>query len=277
MNEVLEAFTSESQNDLKDIEEREQLLDELADAVMDINEANNFCSGRSAKAITNLIFHAPPSLQWRAAEVVANCVQNNLAAQEYFMQAGIMDSLFPLMESDNFMCQLKALSALSCMVREYQPACKWFNKHDGVQKIEAILKSTNEFRLQRKCLALVDNVIHASSHLGVDSGSFDTPLYVKLVATSTSRDLRLAALNVLIRLVQHRKSSLSNNELALLLNVEGNDKTVDDEREGVNEAMDEEELLMVENLHALVKTESLSRGGDNAALNERRLIKAPNV
>jgi hypothetical protein len=268
--DIVETINCEPQSSSKDIEKKEQVLDELADAVMDINEANNFCSGTNAKPIIELILYAPPSLQWRAAEVVANCVQNNPAAQEYFMQAGIMDPLMLLLENDDLMCQIKALLALSCMVREYRPACEWFSHRCGIQKVEAILKSTNEFRLQRKCLALVDTVLCASSCLKVDTNNIDTSIYVGLVANSTSSELRIAALSILTKLVQHQKSSLSYDDLTLLSTIKGEGKVAE------NETMLEEEQLMVKDLQTLLNAEMLFRRDENQS-KEILLIKAPDM
>lgn len=57
------------------------------------------------ETLINLLSNSHSSLRWRAAEVVATCVQNNLPVQEWVLKAGCLPKLMRLLQDPDVTCR----------------------------------------------------------------------------------------------------------------------------------------------------------------------------
>jgi hypothetical protein len=88
------------------------------------------------------------SLRWRAAEVVAACVQNNPPVQALFADHGVLPLLLPLLQDKDATCRAKGLLALSCMVRGHAGSLAWLRQQDGTRMLCGLLEF-QDVRVQR--------------------------------------------------------------------------------------------------------------------------------
>ncbi|XP_026688953.1 hsp70-binding protein 1-like, partial [Diaphorina citri] len=79
-----------------------------------------------------LLEGSDPELRWRAAETVADIVQNNPFSQNFIIQTDFLNLLLTSIEHDsNTTVQVKSLYAVSCLVRDNEECLKEFIKRDG--------------------------------------------------------------------------------------------------------------------------------------------------
>jgi len=204
MQEIKEALDSGTNSENASLQEQERLLDELLDLVESIDQAKDLSTIGGFSTLLSLLHSPYPSVQSRAAEVAATCVQNNPAVQEAFMDGGIMPALWSLLDSNEILSRIKALLAISCMIRGHSPALSWFKHHDGGQKILIIAEDAQDPRLQRKCLQLLDYMLSSLPSeravlCAARQGSL-VNLLSSVFIPSDDGDVRIAALNVAARM-----------------------------------------------------------------------------
>lgn len=181
------------------VEEKERMLDELLDLVESIDQAKDLSTIGGLSTLLTVLESGEPSLQWRAAEIVGTCAQNNPPVQLSFLEGGVMPSIWSLLQSNDETCRLKSLLAISCMIRECAPAHAWYSEHGGVEKILTLLEEEKSVRIQRKCLQILDYAVKNSSEdfeTVVKNGSRLVAVLSKLIAESENSDVRSAALCV---------------------------------------------------------------------------------
>lgn len=199
IKEALDPGTSSAREDAS-LQEQERLLDELLELVESIDQAKDLSTIGGLSTLCSLLQSPHPSLQWRAAEVAATCVQNNPAVQEAFMNGGIMPALWSLLDSNVVLSKIKALLAVSCMIRGYPPALSWFMQQNGGQKVLIIAEQSEDPRLQRKCLQILDYILSFLPSERAVMYSAGEGLLIHLLSNvfipSDDGDVRIAALNV---------------------------------------------------------------------------------
>lgn len=209
MQDIKETLDSTAAADTPDVandlQQKEQLLDELMDLVESIDQARDLSSIGGLQTLLSLLHSPHPSLQWRAAEVMGTCVQNNPPVQESFFQGGAMPAVWPLLDHADAICQVKALLAVSCMVRGYPPALLWLRQQQGLTKFVGML-SNSDARVQRKCLQILEyvlRVVPADRSAACLSGATPlVPALTAIVTGSEDSDVRSAALAVGRQLAQ---------------------------------------------------------------------------
>lgn len=152
------------------IEEKEKLLDELLDLVESIDQAKDLSSIGGLSTLLHVLDSGVPSLQSRAAEVIATCAQNNPEVQSSFFHGGVMDPIWVLLDSEDDACQLKALLGVSCLIRGSSELHGYFSEHSGVSKMMEMIEkltphppSTSTDRIVRKCLQIIKYAVDNSS------------------------------------------------------------------------------------------------------------------
>lgn len=152
------------------IQEKEKLLDELLDLVESIDQAKDLSSIGGLSTLLHVLDSGVPSLQWRAAEVIATCAQNNPEVQSSFFHGGVMDPIWALLDSQDDTCQLKALLGVSCLIRGSSELHGYFSDHSGVSKVMNIIEdrtskppNASSDRIVRKCLQVLKYAVDTSS------------------------------------------------------------------------------------------------------------------
>jgi hypothetical protein len=141
------------------LEDKERMLDELMEIVESIDQAKDLSTVGGLPTLLNLLSSPHESLRWRAAEVIATCVQNNPEVQDAFLQGGALPALWPLLEINSYtnineaaataatssttsfsaVCLIKGMLAVSCQIRGHPASLQWFQEHEGLKKIIEIL------------------------------------------------------------------------------------------------------------------------------------------
>jgi hsp70-interacting protein len=180
------------------LEDKERMLDELMEIVESIDQAKDLSTIGGLHTLLHLLSSPHASLRWRAAEVIATCVQNNPEVQDAFLQGGVLPALWPLLEnhhhqgndeqdilrddtpnsffSSHAVCLVKGMLAVSCQIRGHPASLQWFRENNGLKKLISILSNTSssggggggggeahaeaETRIQRKCLQMLEYVLN---------------------------------------------------------------------------------------------------------------------
>lgn len=171
------------------LEDKERMLDELMEIVESIDQAKDLSTIGGLQTLLNLLSSPHASLRWRAAEVIATCVQNNPEVQDAFLEGGVLPALWPLIEhhtdgenlintttstsSGSAICLMKGMLAVSCQIRGHPASLQWFRGNNGLKKIISILSNTTrsmssggggvaegETRVQRKCLQMLEYLLN---------------------------------------------------------------------------------------------------------------------
>ncbi|GIL82565.1 hypothetical protein Vretimale_12024 [Volvox reticuliferus] len=192
-----------------DLEEREALLDELMDIVSSIDYAKDLHKIGGLPVILELLSGPHPSLQWRAAEVVATCVANNPPVQQWFLEGGVLPKLVALAgpsESDGKV-RTKALLALSGLVRHFGPGLQALQEAGGLALLVSSLCTTDR-RVARKAMTLLTYMLsqrRADCVAAIHEGALP-PLVAELSGGGDDQeasDMRQAALGTLIQLASY--------------------------------------------------------------------------
>ena len=161
MSDIKEALDTsvidESGQENCSLKEKEKMLDELLDLVESIDQAKDLSTIGGLSTLVGVIQGGCSSLQWRAAEIIGTCAQNNPQVQLSFLQGGAMAPLMELLDSEDELCRLKGLFAISCMIRGCSQAHDWFTERHGMTKMIGMIDdNVNNARIVRKCLQIMD-------------------------------------------------------------------------------------------------------------------------
>ena len=140
-----------------ELAEAERLLDELQDIVETIDAARDLATIGGLDTLSDLLTSREPSLRARAAEVGGTCVQNTPEVQTRFLvHPTYADRVLRLAREDaDATCRVKALLALSCLVRGHAAATAWFKGHGGLGLLVDVLRRDADARARRKAAQLL--------------------------------------------------------------------------------------------------------------------------
>lgn len=156
----IKAMLDDSSEAADVVQHKQDVLEELVEIVDNIDFAKDLTTIGGLPTLLSLLQDPHASLRWRAAEVVATCVQNNPPVQQWFMEGGAMPKLLQLMHDEDASCRTKALLALSCLIRLNPLALEVFRRKRGIpQLVEAA--NDEDVRVQRKAFHLLRHVLHA--------------------------------------------------------------------------------------------------------------------
>lgn len=204
IKEQLEASlpASATRDDIaRDEEHKARLLDELLDLVESIDQAKDLSTIGGLSTLLHVIDGGVPGLQWRAAEVVAVCAQNNPEVQASFFRDGAMPAIWGLLSADDVTCRLKALLAVSCMLRGSAEVQGWWSAQDGVGKVlELVEHDIENKRILRKCLQILNYAaenptVEDREQLVARSADIERIL-VRTMSTADDHDVEMAAIEL---------------------------------------------------------------------------------
>lgn len=167
-------------------EYKEALLDELLTRIDQIDNAMNFVKMQGLVVMIALMKENDrASTRALAAEVSSVVVQNNPFSQNAAVECGLVEVLCALAVDPDVTCQVKALLAISCLVRHHPAAEARFLSESckGLSILEGFLKST-DIRLQRKSLFFVRYLIRNSAQTAksILASEFFIPTAAGLIA-----------------------------------------------------------------------------------------------
>uniref|UniRef100_UPI00358FDF76 hsp70-binding protein 1-like isoform X2 n=1 Tax=Myxine glutinosa TaxID=7769 RepID=UPI00358FDF76 len=150
----------------KRVQRQERALDTLLEITEIVDYSRDFCKlGGMDVVFTGPLLSSAPSLRHRAAELVATCAQNEPTVQSCVLSLGGLQTLLDLVDKDiDEVVRLKALLAVSCIVRESEAALHEFVEKDGCSLLLRSLQNESP-RLRAKTVFLVHCLLRNRPHL----------------------------------------------------------------------------------------------------------------
>ncbi|XP_034157700.1 hsp70-binding protein 1 isoform X2 [Pangasianodon hypophthalmus] len=157
---VLMQDEGEGREDEEDEDEKEAALEMLCDLCDNLDNARDLMKlGGLDVCVSRCVCHTEAGLRWRAAELLACCAQNMPEVQLYLLQQGALHTLLQLTDHDPHpTVRVKALYAVSCLVREQEVGLRDFLSHDGFSVLMRGMQSDCE-KLRTKSAFLLLNLL----------------------------------------------------------------------------------------------------------------------
>ncbi|KAL3161427.1 hypothetical protein ABBQ32_010316 [Trebouxia sp. C0010 RCD-2024] len=201
----IKATLDESNDSADVVQQKQDVLEELLEIVDNIDNARDLHTIGGLPTLLSLLQAPQASIRWRAAEVVATCVQNNPPVQQWFMEGGAMPKLLHLLHDEDASCRIKALLALSCLIRLNPLALEVFRQKRGViQLVDAARDS--EVKVQRKALHLLRHVIHAHPPDAAAACQLGAPQQAATCLASSDDDTWQAAVLLIQEMTQNAEA-----------------------------------------------------------------------
>nr|XP_060636441.1 hsp70-binding protein 1 [Anolis sagrei ordinatus]XP_060636443.1 hsp70-binding protein 1 [Anolis sagrei ordinatus] len=155
------AERGESSNETQsDLDQRKGALDILAELCENMDNAADFCKLEGMRLLAHrYLEHEEQELRWRAAYLVGTCAQNVPKVQEQALALGCMRKLLRLLDQDpSEAVRIKALFAISCLVRAQETGLQQFLRLDGFSVLMRAMQS-NVQKLKVKSAFLLQNLL----------------------------------------------------------------------------------------------------------------------
>lgn len=192
----------EEEMDEEEEDERESAFEMLSELCENMDNARDLMSlGGLDLCVSQYLCHAQSGLRWRAAQLIASCAQNMPEVQVHLLSIGTLPKLLQLTDSDPHpTVRVKALYAVSCLVREQEAGLQAFISHDGFSVLMRGMQSDNE-KLRTKSAFLLLNLLTAypkHKDTVVSMGMVQQLVSVLLTPHSTFHEHVLGALCCLV-------------------------------------------------------------------------------
>uniref|UniRef100_A0A3P8TEF6 Hsp70-binding protein 1 n=1 Tax=Amphiprion percula TaxID=161767 RepID=A0A3P8TEF6_AMPPE len=150
----------EEEREEDDEDERESAFEMLSELCENLDNARDLLTlGGLDLCISRYLCHIQSGLRWRAAELIACCAQNMPQVQVHMLNNRVLPKLLQLTDSDPHpTVRVKALYAVSCLVREQDAGLQAFLSHDGFSVLMRGMQSENE-KLRTKSAFLLLNLL----------------------------------------------------------------------------------------------------------------------
>ncbi|KOC68800.1 Hsp70-binding protein 1 [Habropoda laboriosa] len=126
-----------------DATQYEIALERISDFVDNIDVANDFYKIGGFSIFGPCLNSPLSSIRWRAADVIAELAQNNPFCQERFLETGLFPILLNMIDTDPAeAARIKALYAVSCIVREHPISLKYMDINDGYSVLLRAMQSS---------------------------------------------------------------------------------------------------------------------------------------
>lgn len=157
---VLLQDKGEGREDEEVEDEKEAALEMLCDLCDNLDNARDLMKlGGLEVCVSRCVCHTEAGVRWRAAELLACCAQNMPEVQLYLLQQGALQTLLHLTDHDTHpTVRVKALYAVSCLVREQEVGLRDFLSHDGFSVLMRGMQSDYE-KLRTKSAFLLLNLL----------------------------------------------------------------------------------------------------------------------
>uniref|UniRef100_A0A1A7WC75 Hsp70-binding protein 1 n=1 Tax=Iconisemion striatum TaxID=60296 RepID=A0A1A7WC75_9TELE len=147
-------------DDDDDDDERESAFEMLSELCENLDNARDLMVvGGLDLCVSRYLSHVQSGLRWRAAQLIASCAQNMPQVQDHLLKIEVLPRLLQLTDSDpNPTVRVKALYAVSCLIREQEAGLQEFVAHDGFSVLMRGMQSENE-KLRTKSAFLLLNLL----------------------------------------------------------------------------------------------------------------------
>jgi len=143
----------------EDVTEQEQAIEMIEEYVDDINYAMDFCKMGGFPALLRCLNSPHSTLRAGAAGLIGDICQNNPYCQDNMLGLKVVPLLLHMMDTDSDnLARIKALYALSCLVRDCQKGEESFLEADGFSYLMRSMQSGVE-KLVVKSTFLLNNLV----------------------------------------------------------------------------------------------------------------------
>ncbi|XP_033326531.1 hsp70-binding protein 1 [Megalopta genalis] len=197
-----------------DTSQQEVALERIADYVDNVDIANDFYKIGGFSIFGPCLNSPHNNIRWRAADVIAELTQNNPFCQNKFLETGLFPVLLKIIDTDPVeIVRIKALYAVSCIVREHSASLKYMDKYDGYSVLLRAMQSPVK-KLQIKSAFLLCSLCYKENtnnlKLSLINMGFIEQATGLLVRNELIPDIRDQLLNIL--------DGLTNNNFLPALN-----------------------------------------------------------
>ena len=147
----LEADKNNEQEKEKNLEKRREALETLKDWCEDINFAIDFHKLNGYKLLPDLLNDQNADIRALACELIGTCAQNNPYCQETLLSSKILPLMFFKLDKDVDDVKIKALFAISCLTRDYEPGQQKLLEGNSLDILIRSLKSPVEKLKIKSC------------------------------------------------------------------------------------------------------------------------------
>ncbi|CAL1589061.1 unnamed protein product [Knipowitschia caucasica] len=125
---------------------RETAFETLTELCDNLDNARDLMTlGGLQLCVSRYLCHEQGALRWRAAELIASCAQNMPQVQIHLLDIGTLPKLLEMVDCDPHpTARVKALYAVSCLVREQDAGLEEFLSRDGFSVLMRGMQSGNE-------------------------------------------------------------------------------------------------------------------------------------
>lgn len=164
--QILEKPQNDANDDDNDgLTQKEDAFEDLSVIVDNLDNANDFHKIGGYHVMIKCLSSEHSSLRWRAADLLAVCVQNNPYCQKAAMEMNILPKLITLLETDpSDKVKIKALYAISCLTRDFPPAEEAFLKSDGFSILMRAMQGENDKLITKSAFMLRNMLVLNPSH-----------------------------------------------------------------------------------------------------------------
>lgn len=143
----------------ENVEEQEEALDTISEYVEDLNYAKDLHKMGGFPALVRCLDSPHESLRTSAANVIGEVCQNNLYCQSNMLALNPIPTLLHMVDNDSSkQARVKALFALSCLIRGYADGERKFLELDGFSYLMRAMQSGEE-KLVVKSAFFLNNLI----------------------------------------------------------------------------------------------------------------------
>lgn len=137
-------------------DQRETAFETISELCENLDNARDLMKlGGLELSVSRYLSHEQSGLRWRAAELVASCSQNMPQVQMYLLGMGALPKLLQMTDCDpHATVRVKALYAVSCLVREQEAGLQAFLSSDGFSVLMRAMQSEHE-KLRTKAAFLL--------------------------------------------------------------------------------------------------------------------------
>lgn len=149
------------------LQEIKKILEEISLYLDDIDLAKDFVHLNGHKVMLKCLQYQP--LVTDSCEILACISQNNPKVQEIILQSNMVKTYLRLLSDQKLenMDKKKALYALSCLCRGYEPAIQVFKAEDGISKLIPFIQNL-DISLSTKAVFLIKSLVSENNSLKTD-------------------------------------------------------------------------------------------------------------
>ncbi|MCO5599377.1 hypothetical protein L7F22_053479 [Adiantum nelumboides] len=165
--DLMKAAIADLENASSSLEDKRHALQELLELVEPIYNSNDFQKLGGLVVVVNELDTKEQDLRTLAAWVLGKASQNNEAVQNQLLELGVIPILMKMARSKSTEEAVKALYALSAVIRNYPVGQEQFYSLEGASLLEDLMKDRSyDIRLRRKSLFLVADLAEQQKESG---------------------------------------------------------------------------------------------------------------